>query len=87
MPLTSSHPSHAQPSRRGLIGAAAWAVPAIVASTATPAFAVSGGSVPVAKIRPSSDFAVEDRRQYDAATNTSRGPLAVYVPGTSITVS
>lgn len=79
MPDAPSHPATALPSRRRLIGAAAWAVPAIVATTTTPAAAASGGSVPVAKLRPSSDFAAEDRRQYDPATNTTRGPLAVYV--------
>ncbi|WP_314457196.1 hypothetical protein [uncultured Microbacterium sp.] len=67
------------PTRRGVIAAAAWAVPAIVAATATPALAASGGSVPVAKIRPSSDFAAQDLHEYDAATNSNRGPIAVYV--------
>lgn len=79
MPHASPQPPRESPSRRALITAAAWAVPAVIVTTETPALAVSGGSVPVAKIRPSSDFAAEDRRQYDPATNTTRGPLAVYV--------
>lgn len=79
MPDAPPPSSTGLPSRRRLIGAAAWAVPAIVATATAPAAAVSGGSVPVAKLRPSSDFAAEDRRQYDPATNTTRGPLAVYV--------
>ncbi|MCJ1706790.1 hypothetical protein [Microbacterium sp. VKM Ac-2923] len=65
--------------RRQVIASAAWAVPAIVVVTATPAFAASGGSVPVAKLRPSSDFAAENQHRYDPATNTTRGPISVYV--------
>ncbi len=75
----SPHAPTPLPTRRHLIGSTAWAVPAVVFAVSTPASAASGGSVPVAKLRPSSDFAAEDRRQYDPVTNTNRGPLAVYV--------
>ncbi|MBB3158584.1 hypothetical protein FHS07_002280 [Microbacterium proteolyticum] len=68
-----------QPTRRHLVSAAAWAVPAIAVVAATPAHASSGGSVLVAKIRPGSDFTAQNLHQYDGATNTNRGPIAVYV--------
>lgn len=65
--------------RRQVLSSAAWTVPAIVAVTATPAFASSGGSVPAAKLRPSPDFAAQNQHQYDPVTGTTRGPIAVYV--------
>lgn len=72
-------PNALRSTRRRVISAAAWTVPAIVSVTVTPALASSGGGVPVAKIRPSSDFAAQDLHEYDPATNTNRGPIAVYV--------
>ncbi|WP_431795500.1 hypothetical protein [Microbacterium enclense] len=67
----------ADPTRRAVLTAAAWTAP-VIASTFVPAIAQSAAAVPISKLRIGDDWKVLNGSRYDPATNSTRGPLAIY---------